>query len=56
MEKKDNLSQSKKKTINESLATLEEHLFLATNQGNKKEQDAIKATIRAIKKRKATLL
>lgn len=42
----------KKKSKSESLAALEESLFEAEKSGNKKAQDAIKAIIKTIKKRK----
>lgn len=41
-----------KKSLNESIAATEEKIFEAEKQGNKRKQDAIKATIRALKKRK----
>ena len=40
------------KSLNESLASLEEALFEAEKNSNKRKQDAIKAMIRCLKKKK----
>jgi len=43
-------NRKSKKSKSESLASLEEALFVAEKDGNKRKQDAIKAMIKKIKK------
>lgn len=48
------LSKSKSKTLQESLASLEELLFEAESKGNKRKADRIKVMIRCLKNKKAS--
>lgn len=41
-----------KKSVQESIATLQEHLFEAEKKGNKRKVDAIKMILRRLQKRK----
>ena len=41
-----------KKSVRESIATLQEHLFEAERKGNKRKADAIKIILKRLQKRK----